>query len=405
METNVVMSLYDYLYILFDDYIVKSNKDFKTYKSIFRKKEFTEFVKNYSDIRKIPSFQVISNKDEIIDELIYAFKLLGKYVSGCDMFSKNEEVDDINTKYLKLLLIPHILGVLTYETINMNIRYDRLKDSKLYFNEYISIINIYKIILMDDYLLDEEENNDNAINRRNIKIRRAKDEKKYQEIYHEIVRTNLKKNTNQNYNEDDCTTDEDYRELYLSLIKYKCIQTLNMIDLIDIELQILEMRDREQKKKEELKNCSNDDNIIHTTNKNDSIKKPWLFTIKKNMQISDITQIRNYYKDLVFKPSHNLPTISLEECAKIEMEYALKGSNSANGNTNSKIKESKINGSKYNQVYSEDDEDGVKNDVNDEDYYKKCSKKEREKEIFDKEWDDWKDLHQKGIGNKNRNIA
>ncbi|CRG94433.1 type 2A phosphatase-associated protein 42, putative [Plasmodium gallinaceum] len=372
MEINEVISLFDHFYILFDDYIVKNTKDINSYNSIFNKKEFLEFLKFYSNV-KIKNKEIISNKDEIIDELIYAFKHLGKYINRCDIFSKNEEIDDINTKYLKLLLIPYILGFLSYETININIRYDRLKDSKLYFHEYINLMNIYKIIKMDDYLFDEE-NSTNLVNRRNIKIKRTKDEKKYQEMFEEIFKNNLKYKDGNNI-DDTC---DDYREMYISLIKCKFIQTLNIIDLIDTELQFLEIRNNEKEDKKE--NVKNSDI-------KDQVRKPWFFSIKKKMQLSDVTQIRNYYKDLVFKPFHNLPTISLDECAKIEMEFSLKGTNDNNQKNN-----------------ENDDIQDLKNDKND-DYYKEYSKKEREKEIFDKEWDDWKDLHQKGIGNKNRNIA
>ncbi|SBT31415.1 type 2A phosphatase-associated protein 42, putative (TAP42) [Plasmodium ovale wallikeri] len=391
METGVVTSLYDYLYILFDDYVVNNSKDVHSYRSIFHKKEFVEFIKYHSNI-KVPPKHVISNKDEIIDELIYAFKNFGKYINGCDMFSNNEEVDDINTKCLKYLLIPYILGVLSYETVNIDLRYDRLKESKLYFNEFLRIINTYKITHMDDYLFDEEEcNSTYAMNRRNVKVKRAKDEKKYEEIYHEIVKANCKKCTNHNADHLDDVSDENNREMYLSLIKCKCIQTLNMVDLIDTELRVLEMRNTERKREQVLKNDSrNDVNNMnaHAGDKNGIVRKPWLFTIKKNMQISDISQIRNYYKDLVFKPSHNLPTISLEECAEIEMQFAVKGNERGSGRSNGK------GGDQFDIQ-----------DEGEEDYYKKHTQEEREKEMRDREWDDWKDMHQKGIGNKNRNIA
>ncbi|GAW79381.1 type 2A phosphatase-associated protein 42 [Plasmodium gonderi] len=405
-EINGMSLLYDQLYLLFDDYIVKNIKHVNTYKSIFLKKEFCEFVKNHGNVATRRN-ELITSKDEIIDELIYAFKMFGKYINTCDMFSENEEVDDISTKSLKFLLIPYILGILSYETVNMDIRYDRLKDSKLYFNEFISIINIYKIIQMNEYLLDKDEKEINEMNRRNIKVKRAKDEKKYQDMYDEITKIKIKKGTTQNYNPSISsydTEDEEHREMYLSLIKHKCIQTLNTIDLIDTELQVLEMRNRELVQKSGKHpndgggGCvnNNNDNSRLNDNQYGTIRKPWLFTIKKNMQISDMTEIRNYYRDLVFRPAHNLPTISLEECAKVEMEYALKGSGVANTN--------KKNGD--NNTLSNEDQNGViKNDINDDDYYKKCSKEENEKDIMDREWDDWKDLHQKGIGNKNRNVA
>ncbi|CXI20590.1 type 2A phosphatase-associated protein 42, putative [Plasmodium berghei] len=422
MEMNVVSTLFDELYILFDEYIINHSKHFHEYKSVFKKKELIELIKNYEN-GLIPTEKNVKNKDELIDHLIYAFKLIGKYISSSDIFSKNEDVDDIHTNYLKFLLIPHILGTLCYETINIDIRFDRLKDAKLYFNEFITIVNIYNIVQINEYLYDDNDDNKNcdrdsykssngthnAINRRNIKIKRVKDEKKYQQIYNELAKTNLKKRENINFtfhNDNDNFyhdnhDDEEYREMYLSIIKYKLIQTLNTIDLMDTEMLVLEMRNKEiSKKNYEKKNYEHGHNFPSLSNDNkpaNNTKKPVIFKIKKNMQISDITQIRNYYKELVFKPFHNLPTISLEECAQIESQYALKGiNNSENKNKNKKIKNKNIGNSEL----SDSDDDNE-----DDDYYKKCREEELEKDKNDREWDDWKYMHQKGIGNKNRNIT
>ncbi|SCN59238.1 type 2A phosphatase-associated protein 42, putative [Plasmodium chabaudi adami] len=418
MEMNVVSSLFDDLYLLFDEYIVNHSKNIHEYKSVFKKKELIELVKNYEN-GLVPTERDVKNKDEIIDHLIYAFKLIGKYISSSDIFSKNEEVDDIHTKYLKFLLIPHILGYLCYETINIDIRFDRLKEAKLFFNEFITIVNIYNIVQINEYLYDDEDENcdrdiyksssgaHNAINRRNIKIKRVKDEKKYQQIYNELAKTNLKKRENSNFNlhdEDNDNNyqsnydDEEYREMYLSIIKYKLIQTLNTIDLMDTEMLVLEMRNKEMSKiNDEKKNSEHGHNFPSLSNDNKPTnynKKPVIFKIKKNMQISDITQIRNYYKELVFKPFHNLPTISLEECAQIESQYALKGTS----NSENKNKKGKNKNMGNNELSDTDD------DNEDDDYYKKCMEEELEKDKNDREWDDWKYMHQKGIGNKNRNV-
>ncbi|ANQ06293.1 Uncharacterized protein PCOAH_00004210 [Plasmodium coatneyi] len=393
-EPHNAAVLYDELYLLFDDYIVKNSKQPSTYESIFRKKEFLEFAKLHGTtaVGTSPK-KSIKNKDEIIDELIYAFKLFAKYTSTCDFFSKNEEVDDINTSYLKFLLIPYILGVLCYETISMDIRSDRLKDAKLYFAEFINVVNLYNIAPVEDYLLDEVGDASHPMNRRNIKVKRAKDEKKFQDFYDEMVKTNVKKGASENCNHSSFANhmeEEQLREVYLSLIKCKCLQTLNMLDLIDTELEVLEMRNR-QHQNGQLTHDPKQPNHGQTPQSNhpkDGVKKPWLFTIKKNMPLADRTQMRNYYRDLVFTPAHNLPTISLEECAKIEMEYALKGEGTKNGASK--------NGAAKNGT--------AKNGTDEEDDYEKCSN-ESEKELKDREWDDWKDMHQKGIGNKNRNVA
>ncbi|KJP87844.1 hypothetical protein AK88_02448 [Plasmodium fragile] len=400
--TQDATALYDELYLLFDDYIAQNSKQPSTYESLFHKKDFLEFAKFHGTTTLVPSPpKVIKNKDEIIDELIYAFKLFAKYTSMCDFFSNNEELDDVNTKYLKFLLIPYILGVLCYETISMEIRSDRLKEAKLYFGEFINVVNVYHIAPVEDYLLDEGGDTSQAMNRRNIKVKRAKDEKKFQEFYEDMIKMNVKKSTSQNYNPSlfaHHMDEEQLRELYLSLIKCKCLQTLNMIDLLDTELEVLEMRSKHNGQLTHDVKQPHDGQKPHTNHTNDGVKKkPWLFTIKKNMPLADMTEMRNYYRDLVFTPAHNLPTISLEECAKIEMQYALKGEGEgrALGNEEER-KGSPKDGTKKGPA---------QNGADDEDDYEKCSTDESEKEVMDRAWDDWKDMHQKGIGNKNRNVA
>ncbi|GAB64869.1 hypothetical protein PCYB_032800 [Plasmodium cynomolgi strain B] len=404
-EPHNATAMYDELYLLFDDYIIKNSKKPNTYESLFRKKEFLQFAKLHGTNAVVTSpKEVIKNKDEIIDELIYAFKLFAKYT----------KVEDINTKYLKYLLIPYILGVLCYETINMEIRSDRLKDAKLYFAEFISVVNTYNITPVDDYLLDKVDDTSQAMNRRNIKVKRAKDEKKYQDLYDDIIKikTNMKRGVSQNYNPScfsDDVEEEQLRELCLSLIKCKCLQTLNMMDLIDTELEVLEMRSRQNDLNKQQQNgqLTNDAKQSHhgqlpqNNHPNGGVKKPWLFTIKKNMAPADMTQMRNYYRDLVFTPAHNLPTISLEECAKIEMEYAVKGKGGVNtlGSDDERGGSPTSGAQKSGALKS-----GKQNGADDEDEYEKCSE-ESEKEVMDREWDDWKDMHQKGIGNKNRNVA
>lgn len=383
MDINEVLCIFDQLYLLFDEHFVQRTKNVNNYESIFQKKEIIELIKINSNVT-VKNKKEIKTKDEIIDELIFAFKNIDNYFQKCDIFSKNEIVDDINTKYLRILLIPYILGYLNNETENMDLRYERLIDSKLYFNEFMSTVHIYKIIKVDDYLFDEDNEND-VFQRRNIKIKRAKEEQNFQETLNLLLKKNIRHSEKDKRNENTDDTTEENREMYLALIKMKFIQTLNAVDLLDTELKLLEMRRQKEQEMEKGKENIKGATIVDLK-KEEPVKKPWLFPIKNNMKLCDVSQIRKYYKDSVFKPFHNLPTITLEECAKIEMQYALNGVSDKNENI------------------SDSEQEMIKHEKND-DYYKQCLKKEKETDLFHKEWDDWKDLHQKGIGNKNRNVA
>lgn len=386
MEINEVLCIFDQLYLLFDEYFIKQTKNVNSYESIFQNKQIVELIKLNANVI-IKTKDNIKKKDEIIDELLFALKNIDNYFQKCDVFSKNETVDDIHTKYLRILLIPYILGYLNNETENIDIRYDRLIDAKLYFNEFMSNVHMFKIMKIDEYLIDEENEQD-LFQRRNIKIKRAKEEQNFQELLNQLLKKNIQQAEKGREKEslvDD--TSEENREIYLALIKMKFMQTLNAVDLLDTELKLLEMRRaKEQEKEKERVKETEKNGTSFVSKKNEAVKKPWLLSIKKDMKFYDVSQIRKQYKESVFKPFHNLPTITLEECAKIEMQHALNGVNDKNQNN------------------SDTEQEIIKNEKN-EDYYKQCLKEEKEQEIFHKEWDDWKDLHQKGIGNKNRNIA
>ncbi|KYK67067.1 TAP42 family protein, partial [Toxoplasma gondii TgCatPRC2] len=88
----------------------------------------------------------------------------------------------------------------------------------------------------------------------------------------------------------------------------------------------------------------------------------------------DRTDLRRLYREKVFTPGHNLPSMSLAECAAIEMEMEV----NQIGAVKPKVVE------EYSTAQAQ-------------------AEREEEKELEERAWDDWKDDNPKGSGNKMRN--
>lgn len=116
----------------------------------------------------------------------------------------------------------------------------------------------------------------------------------------------------------------------------------------------------------------------------------------KSMELTHITQNpftgqlnikKEEIKNNVFRPSWNLPTMSLEELAHIEVTAAMER------DERHKVSEevSKTQPKRYNDLYKDGNEDN--HDLVDS------------SAILDRKWDDWKDENPKGSGNKRGDVG
>ncbi|XP_055859683.1 immunoglobulin-binding protein 1-like [Biomphalaria glabrata] len=167
-----------------------------------------------------------------------------RMVNSLELFSRNEDIEEISSNEIKYMLLSAFLGYF----IGLNIHLPRemaVKQSKLHYSDYLKLLKSYNVI-NDEYHLPEEENEDSedsvpaSYNRtrqdvnamsahRNNKIQRFKEkkamEKKMSELKVLIEREHV--------------DEEVKREFYLTQLKHWAATAIDEIDNCNLELQML----------------------------------------------------------------------------------------------------------------------------------------------------------------------
>merc|ERR1712039_308497 len=105
------------------------------------------------------------------------------------------------------------------------------------------------------------------------------------------------------------------------------------------------------------------------------------------LRIQDKSELMKLYKEMVFQCPFEAPTMTLAECAEIEMEQARQQQSSK----------------AHRERLAADDED--KRWWGGDRYGSKEDDDEERKIYKDRDWDDWKDEHPWGSGNKMANVG
>ncbi|XP_034951678.1 LOW QUALITY PROTEIN: immunoglobulin-binding protein 1 [Chelonus insularis] len=226
------------------------DKAFKLYNDIMNTDEPTNSLKVQVDIKKCMS--MLENAT--------------KLVSLADMFSSNEEFDEVPTENLKYFLLPVLLGTLTTKLCNRENRLHYVDVAEVYFYDFLERVKAYGITNIEIPTLkkrdsdDKEENNEentsksetqmieDMVNIRKNKIQRYKQQKQLKEKLE-----TLKSNMN-NPNIDD----ETKRQYFVTLIELYIYQAIEDIVSLDEERKILKhmsamKREEKSDKKKDVK--------------------------------------------------------------------------------------------------------------------------------------------------------
>jgi len=280
---------------------------------------------------------------EVRDDLRMECRSLASEVEKLNLFSVNEEVDDIHTNDLKYLLVPALLGRILTECTDMERRYDHLKQSIVAYQVFLSRARRFK------FAPEEEDNITDAGKLRMRKIERLKFSKTLDaKIVYLLERKKELCGEEYNWGTAGALDEEKERELIISLTQRTAIEAIDNIASAESELPLLEMRRGIQ------------EGLIPAPKKEEPMK-PWIVSIK------DPTELRRMYMEQVFQPDILMPTISIADAADFELEQALELAEKQN---------------RPKPVLTEEEEDMKK-----------------------RNWDDWKDDNPKGWGNKQTNIS
>jgi hypothetical protein len=155
---------------------------------------------------------------------------------------------------------------------------------------------------------------------------------------------------------------DDVRSEIFDALEFFSIDCKNQLRFVEEELELLQFH------------ASSGESLSVTSSQNtrgDQAKKPWVMRI-------DQTNIRSIMKNQVFRPDIPMPTMSLDELARIEIEQAMRRSD---------INTPSVAIMDSSQLYRQQVED------------------EELEETKARAWDDWKDLNPRGSGNKMTNLG
>mmetsp|Transcript_5516 Transcript_5516/g.6070 ORF Transcript_5516/g.6070 Transcript_5516/m.6070 type:complete len:333 (-) Transcript_5516:115-1113(-) len=300
-------------------------------------------------------------KDEDFKAILLSLDVLSQKVQQLALFSSNEESDDIITEHLKFLLINYYKGDVAGRI--MENRYRTLLISKICYEHFLTILDNMGMLpqsqketwdAMDKEPADSRMVMSTMTRDQKITISRRKKE----------IKEKLKEA--EKYIEKD---EEVARDFYLMMIEDAVYRSLEAMDSMRMEMQILKFKEENPETADSIRSEKMDP-------KAQEGRKMQVFHIPAGGFGNYQAQIdmKQDVLDRVFKPGHNLPTMSLEEFAEMEVKEAMERS------------EKEKNIPKENSD-SEDEE------VSDRKTYKA------------RHWDDWRDNNEKGAGNKKANIG
>lgn len=171
---------------------------------------------------------------------ILLFEDATRLVSIADIFSHNENIDELATEDIQYMLLPSLLGTLTSKLTSRE-RKDVIDVAEVYFKDFLQRTNNYGLSnyelkkQMDDKQSEESEKSEfkklqDSVNTRANKIQKFKEQK---ELKSKIA--DLKTNMNNEH-----VDDEIKRNYFISMIKLAVYDAIDELNNIEMEKPILE---------------------------------------------------------------------------------------------------------------------------------------------------------------------
>ncbi|XP_028394015.1 immunoglobulin-binding protein 1-like [Dendronephthya gigantea] len=328
------------------------------------------FQHGFSIFKKIDSDDGPENSKHLQDcirEAIECFKKSVEMINDLALFSINEDLDEISTTDLRYMLVPALLGDL-YLKLCSEERIDVVNVSKVYCLNYLERCKMYGLLKQDlnpcsssEVTAPASQRSLNELaNERNAKIARFKkmkeEEKRIKELSDMLEISS------------DTKPDEELeRKFNILLLEHWINKALESLSSINNEIPILEhmskMRQQGGDRKRENEKMPNNEE----RKKNQLFSKPVLIT-------------RQAIQNKVFGAGYpSLPTMTQEEYFEKELRQ---------GKIVTEFSENKTSKQKTDEENGKEEMDCAE----DEKYLEKLTK--------EREWDDWKDDHRRGWGNR-----
>lgn len=305
-------------------------------------------------------------------DLATRLRSIAFHVVQLRLFSPNEELDDISTADLKFLLVPFLLGEVMAATRDMDSRLTALRNAMIYWRAFANDCQRLKVAHAEDLKAIDRgpEEALDANSKREEKIARYKRSKELDEKVEYLFSKKREVLGDEFHWGAGGAFDEDMeRELILTLLGRAVATVADNISLAEQEVPLLEMMAAQGGPGKGPKP------------RPQPVEKPFI------VRIQDKAELMRLYKEMVFQCPFAQPTVTLAEAAEADLA-ALREREARSAER-----------ARYQQAEEDDrwwggDRTGSKEDAEDE-----------AKTYKDRSWDDWKDEHPWGSGNKMANVG
>lgn len=249
------------------------------------------------------------------------------------LFSANELLDDLSTEEIPLLLAPFYQACIYLQLNDQEQRAKNLQFAEGCLEEFLTHLDNYRV-------LNEPVWNPHSGPSRDQKIAEFKRKKELRGLIEALEAQNAP---------------DELRELYGEQLRLHAYEAADHLRFIQLEAQMLELKREQYSPPPPVR-------AQPTYLKIDSSNLHTLPTV-----ISGTAGLRTALQGTVFRPGHNLPTMTIEEYGEWELQQL----------------------QQQLPVEEELSEDSDHEDA--------CERKRNK----DSQWDNWKDEHEKGAGNRN----
>lgn len=278
--------------------------------------------------------------DENIEQSLKLAESLKNTIRREALFSSNELLEDVPTENIPLILVPYYQACITIKISDLERRKTNLEFAESYIDEFLNCLDEYR--LTPEAFKEKRKNPSPANREEKILTFKAKKD----------LENSIKAMEGQNL--------EDCRDLYVKELELAAIQALEHLDFIKLEMQMIAMRDLPRPEPKPYK--------PPTIVKIDESNVHMMPRVISGTQ--DLVNIKQNMKEQVFT-NRNAPSMTIEEYG----EWAKKEMDMREAQTKKMQAEQ--------PEYDSDEEE------------------QREvKRKKDSEWDNWKDDHEKGAGNR-----
>jgi len=309
-----------------------------------------EFHSGQTIFQEIDSTNLPTNSvqfQDMVCEALIKFENGSQLVEKESIFSKNEELDDIGTEFIKYITIPYYIGELHLKVVDSD-RVDQLTTAVRYFNQFLATCKKLKLVRKEDLKSLYRDAPTDPTSRRAELITRVKREKANKARLEAIVQQKAaKKSSNDN-------DDELERRHILLLVDGYVQKSISQLELTEVELNMLSMVS--QNPPQESRGNRN--------STNNHFNNPEIYTILPGGRRVELAQ-------QVFRPGFNMATITPEEAVAAEI-------------SNGRMVKGPGGAASAKKGDSENEDEDVDNEE------KLCSTRN---------WDDFKDDNPRGWGN------